>query len=149
MKELKINIPKGYEIDKENSTFECIKFKKMPKTIIKWDSLNFAVEVQDEGEHFRVSAKPSMVMNWNDAMRYFNDNADWNLPTIKQLQIIDKHIDKINNLMEGNGGYKISGWIWTNEEKDEFCAWYVRMDYGYTNRNCKFNSYYVRAVSAL
>lgn len=25
--ELKINVPAGYEIDKENSTFECIKFK--------------------------------------------------------------------------------------------------------------------------
>jgi hypothetical protein len=27
-KEIKITIPEGYEIDKENSTFECIKFKK-------------------------------------------------------------------------------------------------------------------------
>lgn len=27
-KEVKINIPEGYEIDKDNSTFECIKFKK-------------------------------------------------------------------------------------------------------------------------
>lgn len=27
-KEAKITIPEGYEIDKENSTFECIKFKK-------------------------------------------------------------------------------------------------------------------------
>lgn len=26
-KELKIQVPEGYEIDKENSTFECIKFK--------------------------------------------------------------------------------------------------------------------------
>ena len=26
-KELKIQVPKGYEIDKENSTFELIKFK--------------------------------------------------------------------------------------------------------------------------
>ena len=26
-KEVKINIPEGYEIDKENSTFECIKLK--------------------------------------------------------------------------------------------------------------------------
>ena len=26
-KEVKIDIPKGYEIDKKNSTFECIKFK--------------------------------------------------------------------------------------------------------------------------
>lgn len=26
--EVKIDVPEGYEIDKENSTFECIKFKK-------------------------------------------------------------------------------------------------------------------------
>lgn len=31
-KELKIQIPEGYEIDKENSTFECIKFKKKELT---------------------------------------------------------------------------------------------------------------------
>lgn len=35
-KEIKINVPDGYKIDKENSTFECIKFKpiekKLPKT---------------------------------------------------------------------------------------------------------------------
>lgn len=30
-KEIKINIPEGYEVDKENSTFECIKFKKKIK----------------------------------------------------------------------------------------------------------------------
>lgn len=29
MSEIKINIPEGYEIDKENSTFECIKFKRI------------------------------------------------------------------------------------------------------------------------
>lgn len=27
MKELKIEVPQGYEVDKESSTFECIKFK--------------------------------------------------------------------------------------------------------------------------
>ena len=32
-KELKINIPEGYEIDKENSTLECIKFKPIKKYI--------------------------------------------------------------------------------------------------------------------
>lgn len=30
-KELKIQIPEGYEIDKKNSTFECIKFKPIKK----------------------------------------------------------------------------------------------------------------------
>ena len=33
-KELKVLVPEGYEIDKENSTFECIKFKKKPVTIM-------------------------------------------------------------------------------------------------------------------
>lgn len=28
-KEIKITVPEGYEIDEENSTFECIKFKKI------------------------------------------------------------------------------------------------------------------------
>lgn len=32
-KEIKINVPKGYEIDKENSTFECIKFKPIKKEL--------------------------------------------------------------------------------------------------------------------
>lgn len=32
-KEFKIQIPKGYEIDKENSTFECVKFKPIKKNI--------------------------------------------------------------------------------------------------------------------
>lgn len=31
-KEIKIAVPEGYEIDKENSTFECIKFKKKALT---------------------------------------------------------------------------------------------------------------------
>lgn len=34
MREVKINIPEGYTIDEEHSTFECIKFKRkgLPKT---------------------------------------------------------------------------------------------------------------------
>lgn len=37
-KEIKINIPEGYEIDKENSSFECIKFKRVKKELPKtWE----------------------------------------------------------------------------------------------------------------
>ena len=35
-KEFKIQIPEGYEIDKENSTFECIKFKSIIKKNITY-----------------------------------------------------------------------------------------------------------------
>ena len=47
MKELKIEVPKGYVIDKENSTFECIKFKKKQE-IKTWDNLCEAGDVSDE-----------------------------------------------------------------------------------------------------
>lgn len=39
-KELKIQVPEGYEIDKENSTFECIKFKLIKKNITYKDVCN-------------------------------------------------------------------------------------------------------------
>lgn len=39
-KELKIQAPEGYEIDKENSTFECIKFKPIQKYITYEDVCN-------------------------------------------------------------------------------------------------------------
>lgn len=47
MKELKIEVPKGYVIDKENSTFECIKFKKKEE-IKTWDDLCEAGDVSEE-----------------------------------------------------------------------------------------------------
>ena len=36
-KEVKIQAPKGYEIDKENSTFECVKFKPIVKKNITYE----------------------------------------------------------------------------------------------------------------
>lgn len=36
-KEFKIQVPEGYEIDKENSTFECIKFKPIKKVLTYGD----------------------------------------------------------------------------------------------------------------
>lgn len=39
-KEVKIQVPDGYEIDKENSTFECIKFKLAKKYITYKDVCN-------------------------------------------------------------------------------------------------------------
>lgn len=39
-KEVKIEAPQGYEIDKENSTFECIKFKPIKRYITYEDICN-------------------------------------------------------------------------------------------------------------
>tara|TARA_R110002126_G_scaffold100487_1_gene231999 strand:+ start:1757 stop:1912 length:156 start_codon:yes stop_codon:yes gene_type:complete len=39
MKDLKINAPKGYEIDKDKSTFENIVFKEINVLPSSWDDL--------------------------------------------------------------------------------------------------------------
>ena len=38
-KELKIQVPEGYEIDRENSTFECVKFKSIIKKNITYEEI--------------------------------------------------------------------------------------------------------------
>ena len=39
MKEIKITPPDGYEIDKEASTFDCIKFKPVEKRNLTWEEI--------------------------------------------------------------------------------------------------------------
>lgn len=43
-KEIKIQVPKGYEIDEENSTFKCIKFKPIKRDITYEDVCNSILE---------------------------------------------------------------------------------------------------------
>lgn len=44
-KELKVQAPEGYEIDKENSTFECIRFKPINKGITYEDVCNYIFNI--------------------------------------------------------------------------------------------------------
>jgi hypothetical protein len=54
MEELKINIPEGYEIDKKNSTFECIKFKKLspkyPTNIVQIEDRKWYIDANGDIE---------------------------------------------------------------------------------------------------
>ena len=149
-KTLKTNVPDGYEIDKNNSTFETTVFKNIDDVVIKWNATTYAVEINADGEHFMVDAsRPSYYCSWVDAMR-FHRNGIWNLPTVKQLQVLVKYFDDINANIRENGGYEITyGWQWSCEEKDKFCAWYVNMGICSANYNPKLNCLYVRAVCAL
>ena len=47
-KEMKIVPPKGYEIDKENSTFECIKFKPIEKDLDYVDIMSNLLHPSDK-----------------------------------------------------------------------------------------------------
>jgi len=117
---------------------------------IEWDANYNGVHIKtDTGLSLIVSGQPSMVMSWHDAVRFYKDNKVWQLPTREHLQLIAARIDEINAIIRANGGYEIRGWHWTADEYDEFCAWYVNMNNGYTYfYNKYYFDYYVRAVSA-
>ena len=123
------------------------KTEKIDDTVIKWNKQYGSVDIIADGEKFRIDAvHPSFYCSWNDAKKYFKDMV-WKLPTVKQLQVLVKYIDKVNEIIRENKGFEIDSWMWSCEEKDEFCAWYVHMNDGHTFDNYKSNRKYVRAVS--
>lgn len=149
-KTLKIEAPKGYEIDKEKSTYENIVFKKVDDIVIKWNRNYNGVEIKADDEHFILEGNPNYSMNWNDAMRFYSNLQFWKLPTTKQLLIIYKYFNKINEVIEENGGFKlIYTSYWSIEKKDEFNARYVHMTFGCADTNFMNFNYDVRAVSTL
>lgn len=81
IKNLTIKVPKGYEIDEENSTFECIKFKPIKKDIIYKDICNNLFKsgyyINNGGEIVRVS-------DFNESAKKDKNNAI----NKKQLEII-------------------------------------------------------------
>lgn len=149
-KTLKIEIPNGYEIDKEKSTFENIVFKKVDEVVIKWDKSRNGVEIKADGEQFLLSGSPNYNMTWTEAMRFYSEVQFYKLPTIKQLQVVYKYFDKINEVIEENGGFVLNKSVyWCIEQYDEFCALSVNMCNGAVRRYLTGNITSIRAVSTL
>lgn len=112
LKQIKIDIPEGYEIDKENSTFECIKFK--PKPHVYWSDEHKVVVVEDGDISFMIEASPSYVMSWNDANKFLRNSIHWRLPTFEELKLIAKHLPQINYILKQVGGFEIFGQLWSS-----------------------------------
>lgn len=84
-KEVKIQVPEGYEIDKVNSTLECIKFKKVHEVNI-WDDIKHIKGVfisLDSSLRSVESAKDEMDKNIFHSERYAK--ASLALAQISQL----------------------------------------------------------------
>lgn len=109
MKELKINIPEGYEIDKEVSTFECIKFKPINKVNI-WEDIKRinGVYINSLSDIAPISGKKS------------EDETDAN------IFIDEKHaksalaMAQISQLMPYYGG-PITDKEWKDADKIKYC----------------------------
>lgn len=62
-KELKIEVPQGYEIDKQKSTFEKIIFKKIPENPKTWE------------EYCSCSKNEGVSHFWNDSLKSYLTGA--------------------------------------------------------------------------
>lgn len=77
-KEIKIDIPEGYEIDKENSTFECIKFK--PSKCVTYKDVCDNIFAENYGYYISPSGNIC-----GTSLKEFAYDAD-NAPNKKQLE---------------------------------------------------------------
>ena len=100
-KELKIEAPKGYEIDKEHSTFECIKFKPIKKYITYEDVCNTLFK-NDIGYFIDQYGE---VNFYNIETYRFNANNASNGRQLKRLLALNQllNIAEYYNKLHGNG----------------------------------------------
>jgi hypothetical protein len=148
MKQIKIDIPDGYEIDKENSTFECIRFK--PKPQVYWSDEHKAVVVEDGDISFMIDTTPSYAMSWNDANRFYNNFIHWRLPMLEELKLIVKHLPAINYILKQVGGFEIFGRLWSSSTGcDSTCALTIDVNCNTKDARSVNTIAYARAVSEL
>lgn len=102
-------------------------------------------------------ANTDKVMQRGDSDQYpafvwcRNKGADWYLPATEELWAIFNDESSINSTLAEYGAQLKDDWYWSSTESEynlEFCAWSVYMNDGYTYRDYKYSSLYVRAVSA-
>ena len=100
-KELKVQAPEGYEIDKENSTFECIKFKPIKKDITYEDVCNTLFK-NDTGYFIDQCGE---INFYNIGTNRFDANNAPNGRQLKRLLALNQllNIAEYYNKLHGNG----------------------------------------------
>ena len=90
-KELKIQAPKGFEIDKENSTFECIRFKPINKGITYDDVCNHIFNIcnGDTGYYIEDAGNIKKASGFSNETRIDKNNAT-NVKQLKRLLALNK-----------------------------------------------------------
>lgn len=103
-KEIKIQAPEGYEIDKENSTFERIKFKPIKKDITYEDVCNTLFK--NDTDYF--VDQYGKVNFYNIGTNRFNANNAPNGRQLKKLLALNQLLniaEYYNNLHPKQGNY--------------------------------------------
>lgn len=128
--EVRIEVPEGYCIDKENSTFECIKFKKKPEVKIYTTSVGVRVDTPECS--FVILDVEDLATDGYSSFKVAELHLKGaTLPSKEQWEIIYKHLNKINKLLN-NKIQKDSGYWTSYLGKSSNYQWYVIMSNGYS-----------------
>ena len=108
-------------------------------------------EVSADGKHGKIVSltQPSKTKTWDEAFAWGrNLSGGWYLPSRDELLAIYKVKNKLNATLSAVGTELENWFYWSSTEYDEFCAWDVYLDDGFTSGSRKDFNHYVRAVSA-
>nr|DAH58474.1 MAG TPA: hypothetical protein [Bacteriophage sp.] len=112
-KEVKIQVPEGYEIDEENSTFECIKFKPLKKFITYNDVARSLLSKNQYFIHGSGKIFPtldSLVMDCcNDKNNATNKKQLGRLLALNQLLNIAEYYNKVHTIHISNNTIMYDG----------------------------------------
>lgn len=119
-KEIKIKVPEGYEIDEENSTYECIKFKPIKKNITYEDVCNKLFE-RNSGYSINRYGK---IDNFCLASHKFDANNAYNSEQLKRLLALNQLL----NIAEyyNKKSPKEKGTVYCINMHEEDLVYYVR-----------------------
>lgn len=95
-REIKINVPEGYEIDKENSTFECIKFKPSKLTYEDVAKKLFSNACYYTNEHGKIDALTKLIVAKEDKNNATNKRQLERLMALNQLLNIAEYYNRKN-----------------------------------------------------
>lgn len=108
-KEMKIQVPEGYEIDKENSTFECIKFRPI-KRKLTYDDV--ARELFQDNQGYYINRGGEIFMARFNISDYFDSNDCTShkqaekLIAINKLMNVAKYFNERSNPNESGASYQ-------------------------------------------
>ena len=130
-KEFKIDIPEGYEIDKENSTFECIKFKAIQK---RWR------------DNYKNRIKGFFVTSDSRIGHYEDNNVpyNYNLFATEAQAKSALAMARISQIMANDE--RFGGAITRNEGANSYMyKWVIRREGDRLMVNCRLSTYHFLA----
>ena len=106
-------------------------------------------EVSSNGQHGKVLSIAEEYITWNAAPAWCTNLGEgWVLPTRSELSEIAKKSKVVDAALVAKGNESIFGKVfWTSEPSDEYSAWSVYMDDGFTGANARYYYNYARAVT--